>query len=132
MIANLTGNSTDAANYTSIAHDYITKWQTLGTAEDANPPHTTLAYGMNDTHGKFYPLHSINGSALANRVGIKACSTICTGIENLDSILFLKQFMTCKAISTLQFLRSMGFLLTRDMISRRVRIALLELYFLCL
>ena len=52
VIANLTGNNADAANYSSIANDYITEWQTLGIAMDADPPHTTLAYGMNDTHGE--------------------------------------------------------------------------------
>ncbi|KAK3170913.1 hypothetical protein OEA41_002997 [Lepraria neglecta] len=58
VIANLTGNAADAANYSSIAHDYITQWQTLGIAMDADPPHTTLAYGMNDTHGLLYNLYS--------------------------------------------------------------------------
>ena len=57
VIANLTGNSADATNYTNIAHDYITQWQTLGTAHDANPPHTTLNYGANDTYSKPF-LHS--------------------------------------------------------------------------
>ncbi|KAH7403312.1 glutaminase GtaA [Cadophora sp. MPI-SDFR-AT-0126] len=57
VIANLTGNSVDGANYTNIAQDYITQWQTLGIAHDANPPHTTLAYGMNDTHGLLYNLY---------------------------------------------------------------------------
>ena len=52
-IANLTGNTDAASNYSSIAHDYITQWQTLGIAADADPPHTTLAYGMNDTYGEF-------------------------------------------------------------------------------
>ena len=51
VIANLTGNTTTGANYTSIAHDYIAEWQNLGIARDADPPHTTLAFGMNDTHG---------------------------------------------------------------------------------
>ena len=57
VIANLTGNTDDASNYTNIAHDYITQWQSLGIAQDANPPHTTLAYGMNDTHGNLYNLY---------------------------------------------------------------------------
>jgi hypothetical protein len=57
VIANLTGNTTTAAKYTSIAHDYIAEWQTLGIAMDASPPHTTLAYGMNDTHGLLYNLY---------------------------------------------------------------------------
>lgn len=57
VIANMTGNTADGANYTGIAHDYITKWQTYGTAQDATPPHTTLSYGMNDTHGLLYNLY---------------------------------------------------------------------------
>ncbi|TVY85335.1 Glutaminase A [Lachnellula suecica] len=57
VIANLTGNTADAANYTNIAHSYIEQWQVLGIAHDATPPHTTLAYGMNDTHGLLYNLY---------------------------------------------------------------------------
>lgn len=56
VIANLTGQTADGANYTNIAHSYITQWQTLGIAHNANPPHTTLAYGANDTHGLLYNL----------------------------------------------------------------------------
>ena len=51
VIASLTGNTNTETNYTSIAHDYIAEWQNLGIARDADPPHTTLAFGMNDTHG---------------------------------------------------------------------------------
>ena len=57
VIANLTGNHADAANYTNIAHSYIDQWQVLGVAQDANPPHTTLGYGLNDTHGLLYNLY---------------------------------------------------------------------------
>ncbi|KAL2063340.1 hypothetical protein VTL71DRAFT_5145 [Oculimacula yallundae] len=57
QIANLTNNQVDGANYTNIALDYITKWQSLGIAHDASPPHTTLSYGMNDTHGLLYNLY---------------------------------------------------------------------------
>ncbi|KAH8813098.1 glutaminase GtaA [Xylogone sp. PMI_703] len=57
-IADLTGNSADAKNYTDIAHDYISQWQVLGIAHDANPPHTTLGYGLNDTHGLLYNLYA--------------------------------------------------------------------------
>lgn len=57
VIANLTGNVTTGANYSTIAHEYITQWQTLGIAMDASPPHTTLAYGQNDTHGLLYNLY---------------------------------------------------------------------------
>ena len=58
VIANLTGHPADAANYTAISHSYITQWQTLGTAYDAKPPHTTLSYGQNDTHGVLYNLYA--------------------------------------------------------------------------
>jgi len=52
VIAGLTGNTEDSQNFSSIAHDYITQWQTLGIAHDANPPHSTLSYGQNGTWGK--------------------------------------------------------------------------------
>jgi hypothetical protein len=58
VIANLTGNEADAKNYSNIAHSYITQWQVLGVAQDATPPHTTLGYGLNDTHGLLYNLYS--------------------------------------------------------------------------
>ncbi|CAG8400235.1 unnamed protein product [Penicillium salamii] len=56
VIANKTGHPDDAANFTSIAHDYITQWQELAIAKDANPPHTTLSYGDTDSHGLLYNL----------------------------------------------------------------------------
>lgn len=56
QIANRTGNAVDTANYTAIAHSYIEQWQGLGIAHDAVPPHATLAYGMNATHGLLYNL----------------------------------------------------------------------------
>lgn len=52
VIANLTGNTADYSYYSSIAHSYIQQWQDLGVAHDANPPHSTLGYGLNDTHGR--------------------------------------------------------------------------------
>jgi hypothetical protein len=55
-IANRTGHSDTGANYSSIAHDYIHKWQTLGFALDANPPHATLSYGQNASWGLLYNL----------------------------------------------------------------------------
>lgn len=55
-IARLTGNTADEKNYNDIAIDYIDKWQGYGIAADANPPHTTLQYGANDTHGLLYNL----------------------------------------------------------------------------
>jgi hypothetical protein len=55
-IANRTGHSATGANYSSIAHDYIHKWQTLGFALDASPPHATLSYGQNASWGLLYNL----------------------------------------------------------------------------
>lgn len=52
VISNTTGHPDDASNHSSIAKDYIARWQTLGVAHDANPPHTTLSYGANETHGQ--------------------------------------------------------------------------------
>ena len=57
VIANLTGNTQDAENFTNIAHSYIDQWQVLGIAQNDNPPHTTLGYGLNDTHGLLYNLY---------------------------------------------------------------------------
>jgi len=56
VIANMTGHAADGANYTALAQSYISQWQGFGIARDANPPHTTLAYGQNDTHGLLYNL----------------------------------------------------------------------------
>lgn len=55
VISGLTGHVAEAKDYSDIAHDYINQWQTLGIAHDANPPHTTLSYGANDTHGESHP-----------------------------------------------------------------------------
>lgn len=52
VIANETGHDSDAANYSSIASDYITKWQDLAINTKANPPHTTLSYSDDNSHGK--------------------------------------------------------------------------------
>jgi hypothetical protein len=60
IIANITGHTNDAKNFTNIAHDYITKWQKLGIAQGTNGSlaHTTLAYGMPNTHGLLYNLYA--------------------------------------------------------------------------
>ncbi|CZR65302.1 probable glutaminase GtaA [Phialocephala subalpina] len=57
VIANMTGNTADGVKYTNIANDYINEWQVLGIATDALPAHTTLGYGLNDTHGLLYNLY---------------------------------------------------------------------------
>ncbi|KAN0083835.1 protein of unknown function (DUF1793) domain containing protein [Elaphomyces granulatus] len=58
VISNLTGNTQEAQNYTNIANKYISQWLTLGIASNDNPPHTTLAYGQDNTHGLLYNLFS--------------------------------------------------------------------------
>jgi len=57
-IAKLTGNTADASNYSSIAHNDIAAWQDLGINKDANPPHATLNYGAPDSHGLLYNLYT--------------------------------------------------------------------------
>lgn len=59
-IANLTGNSADALNYTNIAHDYLTKWETLAIvpATASVPAHTKLAYQDSTGHGLLYNLYA--------------------------------------------------------------------------
>lgn len=59
-IANRTGHAADGANFSSIAHNYINQWQQLGIVRgaDGTPLHTSLAYGMNDTHGLLYNIYS--------------------------------------------------------------------------
>ena len=55
VIAILTSHPTDPANYTRIS--YISQWQNLAIAYSATPPHTTLSYGQNNTHGILYNLY---------------------------------------------------------------------------
>lgn len=58
MIANMTGHTSEGANYTNIATSYISQWQGLGITSDANPPHTTLNYGNASSYGLLYNLYA--------------------------------------------------------------------------
>ncbi|KAL4912381.1 hypothetical protein BDW62DRAFT_21051 [Aspergillus aurantiobrunneus] len=58
VIAELTGDSDDAANLTDYAHNYIERWQTLGISHNGIQPHTTLSYGSDDSHGLLYNLYA--------------------------------------------------------------------------
>ncbi|KAA8645729.1 glutaminase GtaA [Aspergillus tanneri] len=58
VISNLTYHFDVARNHSRIAHEYVDQWQTLGVAHDANPPHTTLSYGSNQSHGLLYNLYA--------------------------------------------------------------------------
>ncbi|ORY17157.1 glutaminase GtaA [Clohesyomyces aquaticus] len=58
QIASLVGETDDAKNYTTIAHDYITKWMDLGNNKNDNPPHSILNYNNPNTHGLLYNLYN--------------------------------------------------------------------------
>lgn len=55
VIANLTGNTADASNYSSIASDYVSQWIGLANATTDELPHLTLNYG-NSTTWSEYPI----------------------------------------------------------------------------
>lgn len=57
-ISKLVGESGDADNYTSIAKDYIGKWEGLGINSAASPAHSTLNYNNASTHGLLYNLYN--------------------------------------------------------------------------
>lgn len=57
VIANLTGNFDDGANFTNISHSYLDQWLTLSNAAGANPPHTTLNYGNDTTYNLLYNIY---------------------------------------------------------------------------
>jgi len=58
QIASRIGETSDAKNYSNIAHDYITKWQDLGINKADNPSHTILTYNNASTHGLLYNLYN--------------------------------------------------------------------------
>jgi hypothetical protein len=60
VVANLTGNTADAQNYTNIAHSYLTQWEGLAivNATASAPAHTKLAYQDATSHGLLYNLYA--------------------------------------------------------------------------
>lgn len=59
QIANRTGHVHDGKNFTQIAHNYTNLWMQYGIAQMSDNftlPHTTLAYGENDTYSLLYNL----------------------------------------------------------------------------
>jgi hypothetical protein len=58
QLSSLVGETADAQNYTTIAHDYISKWQTLGINNASSPPHAILNYGNSSTWGLLYNLYN--------------------------------------------------------------------------
>lgn len=56
QIANRTGHAEDGANYTNIAHDYITQWQVYGINYNATIPHAELNYNNASSYVLLYNL----------------------------------------------------------------------------
>ncbi|KAI1481220.1 glutaminase GtaA [Daldinia eschscholtzii] len=57
-ISERTGNDDDAKSFGDIATSYIEQWQGFGLNTAANPPHATLSYGDDDSHGLLYNLYA--------------------------------------------------------------------------
>jgi hypothetical protein len=58
LIANMTGHPSDGAKYTTTAHSWIAQWEDLSLNSAANPPHTTLNYGAEDSFSLLYNLYA--------------------------------------------------------------------------
>jgi hypothetical protein len=58
QMAKIINETADAQNFTTIAHDYIAKWQNLGINSGDNPKHSTLNYNNASTHGLLYNLYN--------------------------------------------------------------------------
>jgi hypothetical protein len=58
QMSRIVNETADAQNYTSIAHDYITKWQNMGINGAVDPKHSTLNYNNASTHGLLYNLYN--------------------------------------------------------------------------
>ncbi|KAJ4990839.1 glutaminase [Stagonosporopsis vannaccii] len=56
QLALLIGETADAETYTTIAHDYISRWQTLARDPTASPSHTMLNYANASSWGLLYNL----------------------------------------------------------------------------
>ncbi|KAI1811419.1 glutaminase GtaA [Poronia punctata] len=57
-ISDLTGNKDDAKTYLDTATSYLEQWMGYGINNKADPPHTTLSYGDDDSHGLLYNLYA--------------------------------------------------------------------------
>lgn len=77
QIADLTGNTADAANYTSTSRNYINRWYNLSKATGAKPAHRTLAYGDDSTYSELAPQRLFSLQPLTK--ARQACSTTSMG-----------------------------------------------------
>ncbi|KAI8956632.1 glutaminase GtaA [Daldinia sp. FL1419] len=57
-ISDRTGNDDDAKSFDDTAKSYIEQWQGFGLNTAADPPHATLSYGDDDSHGLLYNLYA--------------------------------------------------------------------------
>ncbi|KAF9889798.1 hypothetical protein FE257_006888 [Aspergillus nanangensis] len=57
-ISRILDHPEDAGDYSLTSHDYIARWQQLAVNQNANPPHTTLSYGNESSHGLLYNLYA--------------------------------------------------------------------------
>lgn len=57
MMANLTGHEDASERYGSTAQDWIGQWEDLAVSKSANPPHTTLNYGADDSYSLLYNMY---------------------------------------------------------------------------
>lgn len=58
QIANLTGHTETATNYSNIAKSYIAQWQNMSINTAASPPHSIINYNNPDTWGTLYNLYA--------------------------------------------------------------------------
>lgn len=58
QMSKLIGEEDDAKNFTTIAHEYIAKWQGYGINKNDSPNHSILTYNDASTHGLLYNLYN--------------------------------------------------------------------------
>lgn len=58
MIANMTGHSQEGSTYANTASNWIRQWEQLAVNQNANPPHTVLNYGDEDSFSLLYNLYA--------------------------------------------------------------------------
>lgn len=57
MMANMTGRTEASNRYSGTAQDWIKQWEDLAVSKTANPPHTTLNYGADDSYSLLYNMY---------------------------------------------------------------------------
>lgn len=58
IIANLTNHGQESADYSNTAHAWIQQWEQLAINQNADPPHTVLNYGDEDSYSLLYNLYA--------------------------------------------------------------------------